>query len=104
MQPPENQGVVRRTKRQVLQKIQRSTSELYCGLNFLKIIRVWWTSPKRIVLPFPQKSKFFNMMMALKTELASTGDPRSEDMEAIRELAAERWEKMTPEEKDHFKS
>ena len=52
----------------------------------------------------PQKTKFFKMMMALKTELASTGDPRSEDMEAIRELAAERWEKMTPEEKDHFKS
>ena len=40
----------------------------------------------------------------VRSDLVSSEDSRASDMEAVREVAGQRWQNMTPEEKQQFKT
>ena len=40
----------------------------------------------------------------VRSDLVSSEDSRAWDMEAVREVAGQRWQNMTPEEKQQFKT
>jgi len=49
-------------------------------------------------------SPFFRLMMKTRADLEAEADPRAGDIAAVRDLAGEKWQKMTEEERAQFRN